>query len=618
MSRCLSSIPAILSGVLCGLIVSLSGPACTGANTGPKSGGIQTVSEPTLLALTPTEYNNTVRDLLGMPYSARFWPQGPGVFSQEEREAEGQAEMPDRSPWPWQFPAEAGVESFEGMADGQFPSPYLIEEYQKAATHFASFVLVSPIFFTCDGWSSLSKTEQRACAWESIKRFAMRAWRSPMSDEQEARLASFWEQHWADGTPEEAVVFTVEGILQSPNFLYRIERGHLEGRQGKAVPLTDWEMAARLSYFLWDSLPDPELYEAAYRGALSTREGVEAQAKRMLLDPRARSVVTHFHNQWLGTTEIHRIAPARRAYGPLFGLSPTPPLDTTGDEEWPDVLLNIRKSMAMETELFVEQVVFEGEGSFRALLTHNQGYMSDATKLLYGPGAKALDGPAVALSTGESGPQRAEGEILLRPTEFPPDQRSGVLTLPSVLALRAHPVHPAPILRGTFVLHRLACEDPGQPPPGTECLAPPDTVEVASTNRERTEAVTSSGTCAACHKRINPPGFAFEHYDSMGVWRSEDNGQEVDASGSFSLENGEVFTFERASDLVAQLALSDAVRDCYVLRWARYATGAQLPETHGQLELLQESFRANDQIQDLLISITGSDLFRYRAYGGAP
>lgn len=576
------------------------------------------------LALTPTEFNNTVRDLLGMPMNPAAWPKPPAIAARlapqrGERKGVFGLQAVEAPPWPWTFPAETGVEHFEGMADGQQPSPYAVEELQKAAMHFASFALVSPVFFACDDWATLTGEAQTGCGWASIERFAQRAWRRPLSTAERDRLQAFWQANLAGGPADEAVVLTAAGVLLSPAFQYRLEQGDADRTQGDAIPLTGWEMASKLSYFLWDSMPDPALFAAAAQGELDTTAGVETQVRRMLDDPRARSAVVHFHNQWLGTTRVHGISPARRAYGPLFGLAPEPPLDTTGDGQWPQILLPIRHSMEAETYLFLESTVFDGAGTLAALLTESRGFMSDYTAPLYGEGAVALDGPSVTWSFGLIKNSLGETNgMSLYPTRFDESERAGVLTLPSVLALGSYAVHPAPILRGKMILERLACQDFGTPPPGASAAAPPDIEDADNTNRERTDTATSAVECAGCHDTMNPPGFAFEHYDSLGRWRAEDNGKVVDAAGSFTLWSGESFTFEDGVELAHQLSTSPRVRDCYVMRWARYATGIQLKEADEVLAPLQQAFQQDDNIANLLVAIAASDFFRHRRAGGQP
>ena len=571
------------------------------------------------LALTPTEYNNTVADLLGFPRDGERWPPRPALadtLSPRRAASKGVFLPPPPPPvWPWRFPSEPGTGGFEGIVQGQNPSSYQVEELHLAAMHFASFALLSPTFFACDEWDAQSRIDQESCARASIDRFAERAWRRPLVPGERERIEAFWRTNLAAGPFDEAVALTVAGILQAPAFHFRIERGESAG--GRPTP---WELATRLSYFLWDSMPDDALFAAAAAGELSSREEIERQARRMLLDPKARPAVVHFHNQWLGTDDVLRIAPARRAFGPRFGIEPK--LETVRDDdvEWPAILGPVRHSLKLETELFVERTVFDGDGTFTALLTDHHGYLSDATAPIYGTDLRRLADPPevtrqieyVAVSIGRKEP------LTLYPAEFPPDQRAGVLTHPSVLAVGAYAVQPGPILRGVHVLERIACMELGTPVQGAETALPPDSLAVESTNRERTAAATAPATCTSCHRRINPPGFAFEHYDALGSWRARDNAQPVDASGSLTLPGGETLAFTDGIDFVHQLAASDRARDCYALYWTRYALGDRIEETAPELLSIQEGFREDDSIEELLVSIAGSDLFRSGPAPDAP
>ena len=568
-----------------------------------------------MLALTPTEYNNTVRDLLGFSEDVDQWPDAPEIA---ERLTADQGEpsvifgvsSAQRDPWPWDFPAENGVDGFEGMADGQEPSAYQLEELQKAAVHYAAYTLVSDIFFTCDGWSGLAESAQKQCGEESVLRFAERAFRRPMRDGERTRLQAQWDAQWSAGEPEEAVLITVAGILQSPQFLFRVEIGDEEAEQDGVRPLTDWEMASRLSYLLWDTMPDSALFAAASSGALSTDDGLRSQVDRMLADERAEDTLVHFHHQWLGTDSVLSISPARSAYGPLYGLNPDTALDTTDDGSWPAILGPVRHSMAAEVHLMVTDTLLAGEGTLTALLTAEEGYLSDVTAPLYGEVTTVEGADKVSWDyTTVSASLALEGTLSLYRVRYPDGQRAGLLTLPAVMAVGAYAVHPAPILRGQTVLERLTCTSFGPPPAGAEGSAPADTLDAASTNRARTEAATEAPECDACHQTLNPPGFAFEHYDAMGRWRAEDNSEPVDASGSFSVAN-ETFTFTDGVDLSAQLAASPRVRRCYALHWTRVAAGEHLDEDDGRIAALLEGFVATDHVPTLLESIVLSDLFR--------
>ena len=575
-----------------------------------------------VVMLTPNEYNNTIRDLYGFPDAFEDWPGAPPV-AEEIAPADAESigifggQVIVSPPWPREFPEELGVHGFEGMAKGQVPSGYGLEELQKAALKLAPYALVSPLFFTCEAWDTLPPQEQKSCGWSSLERFAPRAWRRPLSEEETDGLQVFWEENWENATPEQAVVLTVAGLLQAPAFLFRLETGEETPDGGNIRHLTGWEMAAKLSYFLWDSMPDQSLFLAAAQDQLKTPEGIESQARRMLEDPRARSMVIHFHHQWLQTRDVLGIAPARSAYGPLYGIAPYPALDTTDDGVWPGIMGPVRHSLHREASLFVEEAVFEGTGTFRELMTSRKGYRSTQTSSIHGENAVPREGKTVTHSYDQVVfSLGSQGTLALEPITFAEGERGGVLTLPAVMAIGAYSVHPAPILRGVRVLERVACQSFGAPPPGAEALVPPDALEVESTNRERTEAATSDDVCAVCHAQINPPGYAFEHYDALGKYRAEDNGLPVDASGTVMLWGGETLEFSDGVHLGELLSESERALGCYALHWLRYATGVDFEEGDAGVEDVQNAFQSNDQILDLLVTIATSDVFRYRAVEG--
>ena len=588
--------------------------ALTACDEEPRSSDVMVPERAPLRALTPLEYNHTVADLLGFPWNGKNWPEPHPI-------AESLAPMMGDTaiifggqiyrPWPWTFPAEVGVEHFESMEDGQVPSPYLVEELQKAANHFASYALVSPLFFTCESFASLGRDEALICAWDSVLRFAQRAWRRPMDTESRQELQSFWSANLEGESIEEAIGLTLAGILQSPAFLYHLEVGIPSSDEG-ARRLTAFEQASRLSYFLWDTMPDAALFRAADNGELSRVSGIAAQTRRMLADTKARKSAIHFHHQLLGLDDVKRIAPARRAYGMLFGVVPDTELDTTGDQLWPQVTGAFRHSIEAEVDLFIEKTIFESTGTFHNLMTSHFGYQSSASAPVYGEPLRRLSVPNVTTEyeyIAASLP--LTGSLELYGVEFDPSKRAGLLTQPAVLALGAYAVNPAPILRGKMLLERLACETMGTPPPGAEGAIPPDISEAEGTNRFRTEAATAAPVCASCHEQINPPGFAFEHYDAVGQWRALDNGEPVDASGSFPLRSGELIEFGDAIELGEKLARSNQILDCYVKRWVDYANGYTLSDDHVELQQLQTNFRESDEILELLVAITTSDFFRY-------
>lgn len=616
---------------------------------------VEPAEESPLIALTPTEFNNAVRDLLGMPANVKQWPSAPKLGVAAPIGAGGGIfgiAAPAPPVWPYTFPAEAGVGGFEGIAAGQVPSSYQTEQLQKAARHYGAFALVSPVFFTCEGFDKLDGQARDDCAVSSLLRFTSRAWRRPLSEGEAARISALWQTMAALGEPKQAIALAVSAVLQSPGFLFRVEQGDATRKVGDAVPLTDWEMASRLSFALWDSMPDGELFAAAANGQLRTKAQIEAQARRMLQDPKALATVQHFHHQWLGTDQLHRISPSRRIYGALFGIKPVPPLDTSGDGEWPALMNPLRHSYKLETDLFVRDALFgrpgrdtqtvpggAAVGTFTALMTMRDGYVSSFTAPVYGvgtcdsvnfPGGSSggkgagctIDDKKVDLDPSKEFTGQGSGvaavptvfSVTIHPAKFDETQRAGILTLPSVLALGAHAVHPSPILRGKRLLERVACVEFAPPPAAAEAAAPPDTPDPTSTNRERTEASTKPLECTGCHETLglNMAGFAFEHYDSFGHWRAKDGDKDVDASGLLPLSGQEPIAFTDGVDLSKKLASNERVRHCYVGNWTRYIIGDEVDEKHPELRRLKDRFITDDNVIELLVSITTSDLFRYR------
>lgn len=567
--------------------------------------------------LTPTEYNNTVRDLMG------YAPGSEDAMVSSEDEDEDEERELGVEVWPWFLPKEVEIHGFEGMDEGQVSSPYLIEQYQGAAGHFSKLMLDAPAFWACSP-DGLEQDALRACASESVVRLGNRVYRRPMNANETSRLKAFFNKSVDQWGVRDGTRLTVQGLLMTPSFLYRPQP---DPSEKKPQEVDGFVMANRLSYFLWDSMPDPALFAAASNGDLANEKQIEAQARRMLQDPRARQAVVHFHRQWLDLDDVYTVTADLNTYMPiylseLYYENGRQEGDLSGegfDEMWSGFVIGVRAGMVLEAELFVEKTIFEGEGTLRALLTDNHGYVTNmegefatrgGTQMIYGiPDENILGGPQYEHYFDDG---NLEYNLTLKPAVFPREQRSGILTLGAVLAGKAHPVHPAPVLRGVFMLERLGCQAIGQPPDNAVGTAPADTIDAESTNRVRVEAVTSPPGCIECHKQINPPGFAMENYDSLGGWRVQDNGEPVDASGKLILNHQNVGSFNNAAELGELMAGSDVVSDCYVLNWTRYALGRDIDPLDPSLEQLQKKFRQNGgDVQELLIDITKSDLFRY-------
>lgn len=549
--------------------------------------------------LTGTEYNNTVRDLLGFDLDDE-WPassSGSGLGAT----------------WPWDFPTEPTQLGFEGMTESQTASAVLVESYASAAMHFAGYAEVAPAFWVC-----VPDDRDEACAWDSIERLATRAYRRPLLDEERLRLRRGLSQLVDEAGLLDGVQLTIVALLMSPQVLYRLE--HADAGRGDIVPLTSWELASRMSYFLWESMPDAALFEAASSDALQDPTLLAKQSNRMLQDQRAAAMMGHFHEQWLDLDAVYSSRPDMYTYAEQYlpGLLSGQTDVIFIEDEWSGAIVGTRKAMHAEARLFLSETV-QAEGTLSALLTSDRGYASwltaDVDRIVFSTGTLygvlAPEGEPVYQSDFTDGKMRFTLET--HTATYPPDQRAGVLTLGAMLMGRAHPIHPSPIQRGVFILERLACEDLGTPPDGAEGALPADSADLDGTNRARTAAITSGDACAGCHEPINSVGFALEAFDSLGAWRTTDNSEPIDASGTLSLSGGEVIHFDSATALAAGLAASRQVHDCYAQQWMRYALGREVLEEEPGAQAVKDAFfESGGDIATLLRSIVQTELFRTR------
>ncbi len=310
-------------------------------------------------------------------------------------------------------------------------------------------------------------------------------------------------------------------LLLTPDFLYHVALG--DPATGK---LTDHEMAARLSYLLWETLPDAELDGAADRGELRTPAQVEAQLARLAADPRAQTVLMRFTRAWLQIEGLDTIAKDPQLY-----------------PEFPALRASMRESF----DRFLADTVATGD--IDTLLTSDEAYVDQALAGLY----------------GVIGPDTGMARVQLNPA-----QRSGVMTQAAFLSVFGKANRSSPILRGAFVLDRLLCDPPDPPPPNGGTI--PADLPQPTTTRDFFTDLTAAPGCIGCHEVINPIGFGFEHFDSIGRWRIEERGFPIDATGQVNL-GGTVTPFDGAEELTHHLAASDDVRRCVVRRWFRSRFG---------------------------------------------
>lgn len=419
-----------------------------------------------------------------------------------------------------------------------------------------------------------------ACANEFIQEFGLRAYRRPLTEEEVARYEDLYANRaelTENGTFEEALQMLLEVFLISPSFLMRNELAEVP--EGDYFLLSDYEVAARLSYMLWDSMPDEELFDVAAAGGLRTREAVAEQAVRMLQDPKARPALARFHRGYMQMGPDSRWAEMIRDPDryPAFDAAQVPLLSE-------------------ETERVFDFVVFENQGTFQDLLTTPVGFVNAELAPLYG-----LD-PA---NFGSN----------LELVAFYPEVRPGVFTRAGFLASHSHYDRTAPSLRGDFLQEEVLCTDIPTPPPNTSNVLVPEDPNLA-TARERLEALVSAPECINCHQLIDPAGYALEGFDAVGSVQTTDNDQGVPVDTSASVYMGGEVTVDvdGASELMRMLAASPAASICYAKKWVEHAYQRQM-NTFDECVMfdLARQLYYGAPVVDGLVELTQADSFRARA-----
>lgn len=443
-------------------------------------------------------------------------------------------------------------------------SPTSVEQFRAIAEQVADAVAADPVaVLGCD------PAVASDCLGGWVDAVGRRAYRRPLAAEERARYDGLIALGEDDPTRAKLVV---QAMLQSPNFLYQLELELADPVDG-AIALAPNELAARLSFFLWSSVPDDELLDAAADGALADGAGLRAQAERMLADPRARSAIESFHVQWLAVDKLE-VSLKDPAVYPLF------------DED-------VRAAMIAETRRFASNVVFDGDAKLDTLLTSSQTWIDAPLFELYGLPAPVDHDPS-------------------EPVQLDATQRAGLLTQAGFLASHAHANESGPVQRGVVVLSNMLCSPPPPPPPGINVI-PPDP-DPDATTRELFEIHTADPTCSGCHNLIDGIGLGFEGYDGIGVYREVENGLPVDQSGEV-IGTDVAGEFDGVVELANKLAQSEQVRECVATQWFRFALGRfEEAEDACTLDELHASFAESDyDVRELLLALVQTDAFRYRA-----
>ena len=410
----------------------------------------------------------------------------------------------------------------------------------------------------------------REAAREIVARFADRAFRRPVKPEEVERLLKLYDVAEREGQRfEDRVRLALEGALVWPDFLFRVELDPPGLSPGTSYPIGDYELASRLSYFLWSSMPDDEMFAMAAVGKL--RANLDAQVRRMLADPKSAAFVQNFSGQWLTTRKLAYVAP--------------------DPKEFPGFDEPLRSAMTRETELFFEAILRE-DRSILDLLDADFSFVNERLAKHYG-------------IEGVAGPE-------FRRVKLPPN-RGGVLTQASVLTLTSNPTRTSPVKRGKWVLDQILGTPPPPPPPDVPSL--PEEKQLTGTLRQVMEQHRANATCASCHQRMDPIGFAFENYDAIGAWRDKDGGVAVDPSGV--LPGGR--SFQGPAELKSILrGKKEQFSRCLVEKVMTYALGRGL-EYYDRCavdEILDALRKDEDRFATLIVGVAKSGPFLMRTTRG--
>jgi hypothetical protein len=496
-----------------------------------------------LRRLTHTQYNNTVRDLLG-----------------------------DQTAPANQFPPEDFVNGFKNQYQSQNLSPLLVESYSAAAEKLARNA-----FQGGDRRGLIPCKTSPACRTQFVREFGLKAFRRPLDPDEQERYEALFRR---ETDLSRGAQIVVETMLQSPHFLFRLE----ETSNPKWKP---YATAARLSYALWETMPDAWLLESAARGDLSTPQGVEMAARRMLADPRARQALDEFVAQWMRFDRILTAAKDRRRF--------------------PQFSRETAVAMTEETRQFIADLVWN-DRNFMDLFAADYTLMSADLAKIYGVGPPARDFDRVKFG--------------------PESERAGLLGQTLFLALTSKPDDSSPTARGLFIREQFLCQHVSEPPPGVNTNLPPITEVRPQTNRERMREHVTNPSCSTCHNLIDPIGFGFEKFDAIGARRQKfkllffseyegDNRRpppktielEVDTTGHVAGIPDSTFSSPR--ELGALLSRLPQCQECLVKQYFRYIAGRmETPADRPLIRRVFEDFRQSQfHFKELIISLVRSREF---------
>jgi hypothetical protein len=417
------------------------------------------------------------------------------------------------------------------------------------------------------------------CAARLIDDLGPRAYRRPLTADERGKLLAVYRRATGPSAFQDGVALVVDTILQAAPFLYIVETGKPVPGAAGVVELSDYEVAARLAFLLWDSLPDAALLQAASKGGLRSGKDLRAQAERMFADPRARATIARFAREW---TRLHVWKPGDKVA-----------------REFNDVLAT---GMQTEFDLFMQGAFLQPGGTLTTLLTSPLTYANASMAAFYGvpPGAGA---PAD-----------------FRPVTLDGRSRAGLLTLPAFLSSAAHSDEPSYVQRGVFVLENLLCRDLPTPPPDAAQRQPD--FPARATQRQKSAAIRAVAECGVCHASIDPIGLGFDAYDEIGrVRMTLPGGTPVDGQGELRLGAPDLDgTFNGPVELASKLAGSKDVERCLARQWLRFAASRLdgAPDSCAVDHLVGSMSSSGQSLREMILAFTGADEFRFRRLGGTP
>jgi len=450
-----------------------------------------------------------------------------------------------------------------------------ITQVQLEGFQAAADLIAATIVQNADQLAAIAPCDDPAaaaldCARAMIESFGARAYRAPLEDaaDVDRHLALF--QAGATTSYAHGVEMLLRGMLQSPRFLYRVELGSSEQVSEKAIRLSSHELAARLSYLVWGTLPDAALSAAVADGTLQTADDVEAQLERMLEDPR-------------GSTLVRRFLESLAHVSALDGVVKDPEMFP----QWQQPAF--RTALQDQARTFFDHVLGAEGGGLDALLTSRTVFVREDLGDFYG----------------------VTGGAAFEPLELDGARAAGLLTLPVLLARMAKPDESSPIYRGKFVREVLLCQQLPAPPAN---IPKPPEVDPDVSTRERLRQHEVDPSCKGCHTMLDPIGFGFEHFDAIGRYRTSDGGDSVDASGELIGTRDIDGAFTGVAELGGRLASSAEVEECIARQWFRYAISRFEQDLDAcSMQQLLAAFQAADQNLNVLPrAVVAIDAFLYR------